>query len=131
MSSQPRPLPRIANLVRQAVVEGGGNRALASASFGGRRRFEKPTLSASDVNSIMLALKDLDSAELGVNGRSSISTSVGDPESTDGLPIGFCFVGGEADVFEASIFVLPPNARIPGTSHCYPSVQSPHSDRLE
>lgn len=114
MSSDAHGLPHIANLVRRAVL-GGEIRVPAAPLLEGSREFLK--LSASDVNSILLAMKDLDAVELGVSGRKSVKTGVGNIENTTGLPIGFCFVGCEADIFEASIFVLPPNARIPVHSH--------------
>lgn len=117
MSASSRVLPRLTKLVKEAVSEGETKTGFGSASPGGRGDFKVPKLSASAVNSIMLALKDLDASELGVNGRSSISNSSASAESIEDLPIGFCFVGAEPGVFEASIFVLPPNARIPGASN--------------
>jgi hypothetical protein len=108
-------LPHIVNLVRRAVRESSRSTrppfSFCSAASP-RRTVGIPALTANDVDAILAALKALDSAELGVD-RFSIARS-GDEESDQLPPIGFCHVGGEEDLLEASIFLLPPNTAIPG-----------------
>lgn len=110
-------LPRIVSLVRKAVAMDSTHVIQPQPRNPGGsagRGCGPPVFDADDVAAILAELKELDAAELGISGLSINGEDVSNRKNSANLPIGFCYVGGEPDLLEASIFVLPPNARIPG-----------------
>lgn len=121
MCASPAVLPRIVDIVRRAAgresAERVTGRAVLPSVFSGRRNRSRPVLTDDDVRALQEAMADIDPSELGVTGLHVNGGNGSLPLNGNPPPIGYCHVGGNENLVDMSIFLIPPSAAIPIHNH--------------